>query len=266
MYDMKAIEAARKPYCELCGAPAYGWPHHIKTRGAGGKEDRWNLIQLCEKHHTGDEGFHSGHLSRRTLVEIVAKREGMTVKEIYELNHWLFDDKLPEEIEMVNPVVGKTFDEVLDLYLFCLEKGQDSMWERAAVLTVMQDYMKLKPKQIASAVGCSASLCRKMVRTYNAFSEESRVPFLSFRHHQIAATSSDPKAWINKAADENLSTRQLQEQIVDSKLDPTVKKDNLRSRAEKALLLIKESLSESGEASEWLWNELTKLTSLKKIA
>lgn len=258
-YDLKAIEKIRKPFCELCGAPAYGWPHHIKTRGAGGKEDPWNLIQLCANHHTGEEGIHLGRISRRTLIEIVAKREGMTVKEIYDKQHWLLDDKLPEEIEMENPIVGKTFDEILDLYLFSLEKGQDSMWERAAVITVMHDFMKLDPKQIASAIGCSASLCRKMVRTYNAFSEEDRIPFLSFRHHQIAASTAEPIAWLNKAADEQLSTRQLQGQVTDSKLSEAEKKDSSWAKAEKAFRFIKESLSEDDDAAKWLKTELEKL-------
>jgi len=258
-YDLKAIEEVRKPYCELCGSPAYGWPHHIKTRGAGGKEDKWNLIQLCGECHVGKESVHAGKISRRTLIEIVAKREGMTVEEIYNKQGWLIDDKFPEEIKIESPVAGKTFDEILDLYLFCLEKGQDSMWERAAVITVMHDFMKLTPRQIASAVGCSASLCRKMVRTYNAFSEEERIPFLSFRHHQIAASTADPITWLNTAADKQLSTRQLQEQINDTKLEPEAKKDAAWEKAEKALRLAQESLAADDESAEWLKLELQKL-------
>ncbi len=39
-------------YCEVpgCGSLAEA-PHHIRTRGAGGKDDAGNLLALCVAHH-----------------------------------------------------------------------------------------------------------------------------------------------------------------------------------------------------------------------
>jgi hypothetical protein len=39
-------------YCEVpgCGSLAEA-PHHIRTRGAGGKDDAGNLLALCVMHH-----------------------------------------------------------------------------------------------------------------------------------------------------------------------------------------------------------------------
>ena len=37
--------------CEACGRKTDEWPHHIKTRGAGGKDDPENLLELCREHH-----------------------------------------------------------------------------------------------------------------------------------------------------------------------------------------------------------------------
>ncbi|NLY43027.1 MAG: DUF1016 domain-containing protein, partial [Clostridiaceae bacterium] len=169
------------------------------------------------------------------------------------------DERMPHEVPVSNPVVGKTFEEVLEMYLFCLEKGESSMWERAAVITVMHDYMGVKPKSIASAIGCSSSLIRKMIRTFNAFPKpEDRIPVLSFRHHQIAAYKSDPKDWINKAANNEWSTRQLQEAITAS-IGPEVKTNQLWDKAEKALLLLKEVIETGGEPAEWLLKEIDKI-------
>ncbi|GEM_PF-2314931 len=48
---------SHQPFCEACleagiQTPA-GWPHHILTRGAHGPIDKeWNLLSLCQIHHT----------------------------------------------------------------------------------------------------------------------------------------------------------------------------------------------------------------------
>jgi len=41
------------PNCEACGNSAYGLPHHIKTRGAGGDDGPENLLRLCWSCHYG---------------------------------------------------------------------------------------------------------------------------------------------------------------------------------------------------------------------
>jgi hypothetical protein len=263
-YDLSAINSVRKPYCELCGSPTTIWPHHIKPRGAGGKDVKENLIQLCFNCH---RDVHDGKLHRRNLVEIVAKREGLPVKEIYKLNGWLLEDTLPGEIKTPNPIAGDTFEEIIELYISCLEKGENSMWDKAALITVMHDHMKMAPRQIASAIGCSASLCRKMVRVFKAFpSEAQRIPMLSFRHHQIASYTSDPQKWIAEAADNQWSTRVLQDKINSTKDSDVEKKDKAKARAEKVLLLVSEILDEHDSISLWLEEELQKLVNKKLIA
>lgn len=82
--DDKILHAARKhwsagyvaywiskPLCEACGAVADP-PHHIRTRGAGGKDTADNLLSLCIEHHreihaTGDRlfGVAFPHLARK---------------------------------------------------------------------------------------------------------------------------------------------------------------------------------------------------------
>lgn len=80
--DKKVITAERKPYCEVCGAPAYGEPHHIEPRGSGGPDIRENLIQLCWRCHY--EKVPAGKLSKDYLFEIVARRMKETPEEVKE--------------------------------------------------------------------------------------------------------------------------------------------------------------------------------------
>lgn len=55
------------PYCEACGRPVFGLPHHIKTRGAGGTDDPDNLLSLCAECHYD---IVHGTLGIRGLIEI----------------------------------------------------------------------------------------------------------------------------------------------------------------------------------------------------
>jgi hypothetical protein len=78
LVDPAAIEAAKKPYCERCGAPAFGEPHHVVSQGSGGPDQKLNLIQLCTCH----DKAHRGLISKDELFSIIAKRERMTPEEV----------------------------------------------------------------------------------------------------------------------------------------------------------------------------------------
>ncbi len=68
--DKKAIEAARKPFCEVCRKCNRTTVHHIKTVGSGGDDVPENLISLCVVCHTK---AHHGEISKKLLKDI---REG----------------------------------------------------------------------------------------------------------------------------------------------------------------------------------------------
>lgn len=77
--DRKAIEAARKQYCEVCGRWDMAMQvHHIACKGSGGPDHSYNLITVCVACHTL---AHSGRIARDTLWRIVARREGITADE-----------------------------------------------------------------------------------------------------------------------------------------------------------------------------------------
>jgi hypothetical protein len=60
------------PGCECnCAAPSEP-PHHIRTRGAGGTDEEWNLLALCVLHHRTIH--HKGVESFARLFPVVEKK------------------------------------------------------------------------------------------------------------------------------------------------------------------------------------------------
>jgi hypothetical protein len=116
--------------------------------------------------------------------------------------------------------------------------------------------MGMSPKAAASELGCSPALVRQLCRTFQAFPEpSSRVPELSFRHHQIAAGTADPGAWLERALENGWSTRQF-ERAVREQNDPVDAVFQLRRRAERLVREVKELLTLDGDVSRWLRDEL----------
>jgi 5-methylcytosine-specific restriction endonuclease McrA len=72
--DPKAIKAARRDRCELCGNTWMLQVHHIKHKASGGDDEPRNLICLCAECHTK---VHCGEISRHRIRSIVKKREGL---------------------------------------------------------------------------------------------------------------------------------------------------------------------------------------------
>jgi hypothetical protein len=60
--------------CIICNSESDG--HHVKSRGAGGTDDSWNVVALCRGHHV------EVHKLGRTEF---AKRYGA-------FNYWLLDN------------------------------------------------------------------------------------------------------------------------------------------------------------------------------
>ncbi len=73
----KAIEEARKAYCEYCFRHTHcdgrnvGQVHHIKSKGSGGDDVPENLIHLCYACH---RRVHDGKIPREDLINIVRRR------------------------------------------------------------------------------------------------------------------------------------------------------------------------------------------------
>lgn len=57
--DRAALEECKQMACIVCGKRPTD-PAHIKSRGAGGDDAKWNLIPLCRAHHSMQH--QKGHL------------------------------------------------------------------------------------------------------------------------------------------------------------------------------------------------------------
>ncbi len=69
--DDDVYAANHRDYCEVCGQPCSGGPHHIRSRGAGGSDEDSNLIQLCNRCH---EKAQRNRLDADWLRRIVERR------------------------------------------------------------------------------------------------------------------------------------------------------------------------------------------------
>lgn len=64
--------------CYICGSHIGTSKHHITPQANGGKDDRRNIMYLCDIHHNEFEGasWNILHKARRTFVKDQFKQEG----------------------------------------------------------------------------------------------------------------------------------------------------------------------------------------------
>lgn len=251
----ETIKKHKREYCELCGKKAAGEPHHIRPRSLGGSDIPENLVQLCFDCH---RAAHDGKLSYTKLVPIVAGREGLSVEDVCLRIGWPVPDEKAVASETA-PFAGRTLEELLQIYASLQESEDDNRWLKGAVCLAITEGMGVSSRKAASWLGCSAAQVRELAKTYRAFPDESmRIPYLTWRHHRLAANTPEPEKWIALAADNEWSTRQLAEQIKVA-YGKIKEKDLQMAKAEKAYLLAKEVFEEGGEAAEWLGEKLSSL-------
>ncbi|WP_422444340.1 HNH endonuclease [Thermoanaerobacterium sp. DL9XJH110] len=68
--DRKAIRAAKRPRCQVCGSTWMLCVHHIRSRGAGGDDVPENLVCLCADCHAK---AHAGIISKVRLRELAGR-------------------------------------------------------------------------------------------------------------------------------------------------------------------------------------------------
>lgn len=216
------FEAARRSYCENCWSTRGPFHvHHIRSRGAGGGDEPENLICLCGLSHAK---VHDG------LLELGPRK--------------------PEPPPL---------DVLVQAFVSGEAEGQDLKWVQAAVVAVMVEWMGMAPRQVSSELGCSPAQVRELYRTFCAFPDPaSRAADLSFRHHQIAARTADPSGWLDRAAQNGWSTRQM-ERAVKEQDDPVDAESRQRRRAERLVREVRELLASGGEAARWMRAELGRL-------
>jgi len=245
--------------CEYCGKPGYTETHHIKTRGSGGKDILLNRIRLCAEHHRAAQEY---RIDRLELVRIVAEREGVTPAEVCRAIEIPVPDEFPPLPERVQE---PGIEELIQAYISLDEQERDCKWAKAQLLDAMLS-TGVKASWLASQLGISVSLIKKMVKTYRAFPEEdTRVPELSFEHHYVAATSGRSREMIARAADEQLSTRQMRKVILEEEASDGFKEaaENEEAveiqEAKRVYARAEKVIAKGGPGAEWLREKLAEL-------
>ncbi len=158
----------------------------------------------------------------------------------------------------------KSIEELQTEYLSLDGDDLDKAFYRGAITYALATLHGLKPPAIASMLGRSAETIRKQVATFRAFAEEpTRVGFLSWRHHELAAQTDRPLEvidWpISRAGEfdkpkrvgehEILSTRQFRELLErEGLLSRRAKTEQDQAKQEKILRLFEELPVERQEA------------------
>lgn len=150
-----------------------------------------------------------------------------------------------------------SLEDISDAYAECLQREEDTRWERGMILAHLLDRRGMLPRAVSSLLGCSPAQVRELAKTWRAFpTEESRARDLSFMHHRLAAGTENPAWWIDRAVANGWSTRRLREEIRAAQ-GPGALRDMLREKAERSLRMVREVLVQGGEVSEWLREQLT---------
>lgn len=222
----KTIEEVRAiGYCQICGAQKGLEVHHIRTRGAGGGDERENLVCLCNYHHR--------------LVQ-----DGLIQLDDYEL--------------ITGDIPG--YDDLMQRALDCIENEQNSRWTLGAICSLMVNIMSAKRGDLAAMFNCSSQYISELMRTWAAFpTEEMRVPDLSWQHHRLAARTDDPSGWIDRTVDNEWSTRELTVAIKAAKDGEKPEEEAAMERARRALNLVSKIMNEDDEAAHWLAGQLISL-------
>lgn len=259
MLQSQPISTGVIEWCEYCGKPGYTEEHHIKTRGSGGPDITLNKIRLCVEHHRAAQEY---RIDRLELVQIVAGREGVTPQEVCMAAGIPVPDQFPPVREIKNE---PTLEELVQSYISLEEHERECRWIKGQLLDAMIK-SGVKPSWIASQVGVSASQVREMVKVYRAFpKEEMRIPELSWYHHRVAAATPEPEKWIAWAADEQLSTRQMREKILQKEASDEAKsiaqseEEKEIRQAKKVFAKVEEAMSKGGEGARWLREKLKEI-------
>lgn len=238
---------------ERCNHSAEGEPHHIRTRGAGGEDIRENLIHLCGYHH---RLLHDGNLDRNELIQIVAKREGVSPEEIAERLKLPFNE--PEQPEKPQPQI----EQLLQAYIQIDEQEQETRFAKGQLLDAMLA-AGAKQKYLSSQIGVSPAQIRELVHVYRTFpTPESRIPALSWYHHRVASRSNKPEQYLAKANDDSLSIRELRKEILkDEGAEHLNKQDEAQEqkKAEQVFASVQKILISGSGSAEWLKEELLNL-------
>lgn len=127
------------------------------------------------------------------------------------------DKKRPLFIERPNEMwefVGESYEDHVKSWQDIDGEVQKDKWKLSSVAASLDTKYKDKTiDKFAHEAHRSPRRIREYAQTYRAFANSERSPNLSFHHHTVASTATDPAKAIHKAEEHNWSTRDLEKWI-----------------------------------------------------
>ena len=110
--------------------------------------------------------------------------------------------------------MADAYETLTQKVLTLVEADRTVKWGIADYAREALEDLGIPAQQLASDWGFAATTIRKMVRVAKLFPEtQDRNPELSFTHYIIASATTNPRQWIETAADHQWSTRDLREAV-----------------------------------------------------
>lgn len=260
--DQVSNTEMRLPYCEYCGHSGGAFhTHHIHSSGAGGPDIRANKINLCPICHRRAQDY---EIKPYELAILVARREKAKVRDVYGAIGLPVPENIEEleELAKTDKETPKTIEDLISMLIQTEQNSQEIRFLQGEIINELTS-RNVKYSFIASQIGKSTAYIRTVHKTFIAFpTEEQRIPTLSWTHHKIAAFTDNPAQWIARAADEEMSTRQLREAILREEDQEAIVEDENKkalAQAEHVLAKVLEIIEKGGPAAAWLKAELQNL-------
>ena len=156
---------------------------------------------------------------------------------------------------MDNPSV----EELITQFISITQEDVDRAFQKGEIACYLTQ-MGYSYTKLASEVKCSAEQIRVLVRTYEAFprKEDRNYPELEFYYYRLAARTDDPHGWLEKAVDNEWSTRELAAEIKSKPIGDD------RREAERVLYKV-QALLEDEALGPWFREQLAGLLNTDKI-
>lgn len=146
-----------------------------------------------------------------------------------------------------------SYDEMIGRLIDLRQREDDTRWKQGALCVYLIKRMTIKPATIAANLGCSEQHVRGMAKTFSAFPDEQereKYAELSWYHFRVAASTTDPDYWIQIAAEQELSIRELKKLLAGETV-----KDELRD-AERAWGKVIKLTEKEGPAAAWIEQQM----------
>lgn len=103
----------------------------------------------------------------------------------------------------------KSWEEIVQSGMLAREAKDNSQWLLGDLAVEVETFFPGKLEEFASKIGVNKETLRRYKTVSLAWPPSTRLKFLSHRHHQILASRSDRREWLEKAHDNSWSCEAL---------------------------------------------------------